>query len=104
VRATAPALIARYGLGPNTVGALLVSDASSELVTHERLNRGGDRSANQALWRIVVVRMVSDPRTRHYVERRTKEGKSKKDIIRASSATWPGRSTPTSSKRGLDNR
>jgi transposase len=105
VRATAPALIARHGLGPNTVGALLVSagdnpqrlhkesafahmcgsspiDASSGLVTHKRLNRGGDRSANQALWRIVMVRMVSDPRTRHYVERRTKEGKSKKDIIR----------------------
>jgi len=105
VRATAPALIARHGLGPDTVGALLVSvgdnperlhkesafahmcgsapiDASSGLVTHKRLNRGGDRSANQALWRIVMVRMASDPRTRHYVERRTKEGKSKKDIVR----------------------
>ncbi len=105
VRTTAPALIAKHGLGPDTVGALLVSagdnpqrlhkesafahmcgsapiDASSGVVVHKRLNRGGDRSANQALWRIVMVRMVSDPRTRHYVERRTKEGKSKKDIIR----------------------
>ena len=105
VTATAPALIARHGLGPDTVGALLVSagdnpqrlhkesafahmcgsspiDASSGVVVHKRLNRGGDRSANQALWRIVMVRMVSDPRTRHYVERRTKEGKSKKDIMR----------------------
>jgi transposase len=57
-------------------------DASSGLVTRKRLNRGGDRVANQALWRIVMVRMVSDPRTRHYVERRTKEGLSKKEIIR----------------------
>jgi transposase len=105
VRTTAPALVAKYGVGPDTAGALLVSagdnperlhkesafahmcgsapiDASSGLVTHKRLNRGGDRSANQALWRIVMVRMVSDPRTRAYVDRRTKEGKSKKDIIR----------------------
>jgi transposase len=105
VKATAPALVARHGLGPQTAGALLVAagdnperlhkesafahmcgsapiDASSGLVTHKRLNRGGDRSANEALWRIVMVRMVSDPRTRDYVERRTKEGKSKKDIIR----------------------
>jgi RecB family endonuclease NucS len=29
-----------------------------------------------------MVRMVSDPRTRAYVDRRTKEGKSKKDAIR----------------------
>ncbi len=105
VTTTAPALVARHGLGPDTAGALLVSagdnperlhresafahmcgsspiDASSGLITHKRLNRGGDRSANHALWRIVMVRMVSDPRTRHYVERRTKEGKSKKHIIR----------------------
>jgi transposase len=105
VRTTAPALVAKYGVGPDTAGALLVSagdnperlhkesafahmcgsapiDASSGLVAHKRLNRGGDRSANQALWRIVMVRMVSDPRTRAYVDRRTKEGKSKKDIIR----------------------
>jgi len=57
-------------------------DASSGVVVHKRLNRGGDRLANEALWRIVMVRMVSDPRTRHYVERRTKEGKSKRVIIR----------------------
>jgi transposase len=105
VRATAPTLVARHGLGPQTAGALLVAagdnperlhkesafahmcgsapiDASSGVIVHKRLNRGGDRSANEALWRIVMVRMVSDPRTRHYVERRTKEGKSKREIIR----------------------
>jgi len=43
---------------------------------------GGNRQANAALWRIVMVRMSSDPRTQAYVERRTKEGLSKKKIIR----------------------
>ena len=57
-------------------------EASSGKVTRHRLNRGGDRRANEALWRIVMVRMVSDPRTRAYVERRTKDGKSKLEIIR----------------------
>ena len=47
-----------------------------------RLNPGGDRQANAALWHIVITRMSSDPRTRAYVERRSKEGLSKKEIIR----------------------
>jgi len=57
-------------------------EASSGKVTRLRLNRGGDRQANAALWHIVTTRMSSDPRTRDYVERRTKEGRSKKEIIR----------------------
>ena len=44
---------------------------------------GGDRSANHALWRIVMVRMVFDARTRAYVARRTAEGRSKREIIRS---------------------
>ena len=56
--------------------------ASSGKVTRHRLNPGGDRQANHALWRIVFTRMGSDPATRAYVERRTKEGKSKAEIIR----------------------
>ena len=48
----------------------------------KRLNRGGNRDANHALWRVVMVRLVSDPVTRHYMERRTKEGKSKLETIR----------------------
>ena len=56
--------------------------ASSGKTNRHRLNRGGDRIANNALWRIVLVRMSSEPRTRNYVERRTKEGLSKKEIIR----------------------
>src|ERR1700730_3658166 len=39
----------------------LLKKASSGKVTRHRLDRGGDRQANQALWRIVMVRMVSDP-------------------------------------------
>lgn len=47
-----------------------------------RLNRGGDRHPNAALWHIVTTPISAEPRTRAYVERRTKEGKSKKEIIR----------------------
>ena len=56
--------------------------ASSGKTVRHRLNRGGDRSANNALWTIAMVRMRSDPRTRVYVDRRTKEGLSKKEIHR----------------------
>lgn len=56
--------------------------ASSGKTVRHRLNRGGDRSANNALWTIAMVRMRSDPRTRAYVDRRTKEGMSKKEIHR----------------------
>jgi hypothetical protein len=45
-------------------------------------NRGGNRDANNALWRITMVRMAHDPATRAYVERRTTEGRSKREIIR----------------------
>ena len=57
-------------------------DASSGKQRRHRLNRGGDRRANSALWRIVLVRMAHDPRTKAYVTRRTAEGKTTKEIIR----------------------
>ena len=105
VNATAPALVAVYGVGIDTAAALLVAagdnpgrlrseaawahlcgvapiEASSGKVTRWRLNRGGDRQANAALWRIVITRMSSDPRTRSYVARRSDEGRSKGEIIR----------------------
>jgi transposase len=105
VKATAPELVARHGVGTETAGALLVAsgdnperlrderafahlcgvspiDASSGTVIRKRLNRGGNRHANEALWRIVMVRLVSDPDTRAYMERRTKEGLSKLETIR----------------------
>lgn len=47
-----------------------------------RLNRGGNRDANRALWVIALVRMRCDPRTRAYVARRTSEGLGKSEILR----------------------
>ena len=102
---TAPDLLERQGVGTDTAGALLVAagdnphrlrsersfaalcgaspvDASSGRTHRHRLNRGGDRHANNALWRIVLVRMSCDPRTKTYVARRTAEGLSKPEIIR----------------------
>ena len=105
VEATAPDLLTRPGLGPDTAGALLVAagdnpdrlrnertfahlcgasplDASTGKQLRHRLNRGGDRQANSALWRIVITRLASDPRTQHYVERRCKEGLTKREAVR----------------------
>jgi len=56
--------------------------ASSGKTNRHRLNRGGDRQANAALYRVVLSRMRWDQRTRAYVARRTTEGLSKKEIIR----------------------
>jgi transposase len=101
----APDLRVHSGVGPETAAALLVAmgdhrhrirteaafarlcgvsplPASSGQTQRHRLNRGGDRQANAALYRIVLVRMRWDPRTQAYVARRTQEGKSKKEIIR----------------------
>ena len=57
-------------------------EASSGKVTRHRLNRGGDRQANRALWHIVITRLASDPRTQAYMERRVKDGRSKSEAIR----------------------
>ena len=100
-----PGLLALHGVGPDTAALLLVAagdhperlrseaawahlcaaaplPASSGKVTRYRLNPGGDRQANHAQWRIVLTRMSAHPPTLSYVERRTKEGLSKKEIIR----------------------
>jgi transposase len=57
-------------------------EASSGKVVRHRLNRGGDRDANRALYMICLARMRRDRRTKEYVARRTAEGKSKREIIR----------------------
>ena len=57
-------------------------DASSGKQQRHRLNWSGDRQANSALWHIVFTRMVCDPKTQHYIERRMKEGRTKKEAIR----------------------
>ena len=96
VTARAPGLLALYGVGPDTAALLLIAagdhparlrseaawahlcaaapiPASSGKLTRHRLNPGGDRQANHALWRIVITRMSSHPPTRAYVERRTEK-------------------------------
>ena len=57
-------------------------EASSGKTTRHRLNRGGDRQANAALYRIVVVRLRWDQPTKDYMARRLAEGKTKKEVIR----------------------
>jgi transposase len=99
VAETAPDLCAVDGVGTDVASAILVAagdnpgrlkteatfaklcgvsplDASSGKQERHRLNRGGDRQANSALWHIVFTRMVKDPRTRHYIERRMKDGRT----------------------------
>lgn len=101
----APELLALKGVGPDVAGQLLATTgdnpdrlrseaafahlcgvapipASSGRKDRHRLNRGGDRAANHALHTIVLTRMRWDQRTRDYVERRTQQGLSKKDIMR----------------------
>ncbi|MGH3918700.1 MAG: transposase [Pseudonocardiaceae bacterium] len=56
--------------------------ASSGKTHRHRLNRGGDQAANNALYTVVLSRLRCDPRTSRYVERRTKDGLSKPEIIR----------------------
>ena len=101
----APRLVALFGVGQDSAGALLVAagdnpdrlrsnacfsmlcgaspiPASSGKTQRHRLNRGGDRQANAALYRIVIARLRHDQQTRDYLDRRIREGKSKKEAIR----------------------
>jgi transposase len=56
--------------------------ASSGRTDRHRLNRGGDRQANRALYVIAINRMRVDAATREYAERRRAQGLSSRDIIR----------------------
>nr|WP_207393961.1 transposase [Actinomadura formosensis] len=98
-------LLGTYGVGPDTAAALLIAagdnperpgtrasfaalcgvspiEASSGRTQRHRLNRGGDRQANCALHTIVLSRLRRDQRTRDYVQRRTAEGKTRREAIR----------------------
>ena len=55
---------------------------SGQIQKRYRLNRGGDRQANSALWRIAIVPMSTDQATRDYIARRVCEGKTKSEAIR----------------------
>jgi transposase len=106
VTTTAPQMLERFGVGFDTAAQMLItagdntnrvrSEAafaklcgvcpipagSGKTSGRHRLNRGGNRQANAALHRVVIVRMRWHPPTITYVNRRTAEGLSKKDIIR----------------------
>jgi len=105
VAAINPHLVAANGVGTDVAGQLLTTagenhnrltseaafamlcgvapiPASSGKTNRHRLNRGGDRQANKALHRVALCRLRWDPRTRNYMQRRTKDGLSKKEIIR----------------------
>lgn len=104
-RAAAPALVNAFGVGPDTASSLLIAagsnpdrlrseasfaslcgvnpiPASSGKTNRHRLNRSGDRQANAALYRIVVVRLRYEQRTQAYMQRRTEEGMTKAEVIR----------------------
>ena len=102
----APDLVAKTGVGPDTATTLLITAGDNpDRLGHEksfaalvgaspipvnsgqtqgrvRLNRGGDRDANSALWRIAIVRLATDPETRDYLAKRQAEGKTKSEAIR----------------------
>lgn len=105
-KAAAPQMLERFGIGFDTAAQMLVAagdntdrirseaafaklcgvcpipTGSGKTSGRHRLNRGGNRQANAALYRVVVVRLRWHPPTIAYMERRTAEGLSKKDIIR----------------------
>jgi transposase len=106
VRVTAPDLVELFGVGVELAGQFLVTagdnpqrirnekafaklcgvapqPASSGRTTgRHRLSRSGDRQANSALYIVTIVRLRHHEPTRAYVERRTNEGLSKREIIR----------------------
>lgn len=56
--------------------------ASSGKTVRMRLNRGGNRQANAALYRVAIVRMRDHAETRLYAARRMAEGKTRREIVR----------------------
>ena len=101
----APQLVEAFGVGPDTAAEILIAvsenhdrirseaafaklcgscpiPASSGKTNRHRLNRGGNRQANAAPYRVVIVRMHRHAPTIAYAQRRTTEGLTKKDIIR----------------------
>jgi transposase len=104
--ATVPELLGRFGVGPDTAASLVMAAGDNPERLHSeaawarlcgaapiptgsgkssgkvRYHEGGDRQANSALWRIVMVRIAHDPVTRAYFDRRVKEGRTKHEVIR----------------------
>lgn len=102
---TCPRLLAERGVGIDVAAKLVIAagenperlhnegsfaalcgvspvDASSGKHTHHRLNRGGNRQANNALHTVMLVRARHDPETRAYIDRRRQQGLPTRDIQR----------------------
>jgi transposase len=69
--------------------------ASSGRTDRHRLNRGGDRQANRALYVIAINRMRVDPATRGYADGAAPRACPPATSSAASSATSPAGSTPS---------
>ncbi|GAA3113124.1 transposase [Nonomuraea salmonea] len=105
VKTTAPGLLQQFGVGPDSAATLLIAagdnserlaseasfaalcgvspvEASSGKSQRHRLNRGGNRRANAALFRVVITCMRRHEPTRDYIARRTQDGLSRREIIR----------------------
>lgn len=105
VRASWPALLDLVGVGPDSAAAVLIAagdnperltdeaafaalcgvspaEQSSGKTQRRHLNRGGNRQANAALYRIVQSRLRWDQRIQAYLQRRAAEGMSRREIIR----------------------
>ena len=99
-----PDLVAAFGIGPEVAAEMLIVagdnpervksepafarlcgvapiPASSGMTNRHRLNRGGHRHANSALYRAVIVRLQYHQPTQAYYQRRTAEGRTKAEII-----------------------
>jgi hypothetical protein len=105
VRERAPELMQAHGISTMTVAEMLILvgdnperiqseaalaklcgvcpiPASSGKTNRMRLNRGGNRQANAAIYRVAIVRMRDDERTKTYAARRRAEGKTRREIVR----------------------
>jgi transposase len=105
LQAAVPSVLAEKGVGSDVAAKLVIAagqnpqrmrteacfaalcgsspvEASSGKTKRHRLNRGGDRQANNALWTVARIRKQFDPETQAYFERRTKEGLDDREIMR----------------------
>ena len=105
VKQRAPELMAAHGISTMTVAEMLILigdnpkrikseaalakmcgvcpiPASSGKTHRMRLNRGGNRQANAAIYRVAIVRMRGHEQTKTYARRRTTEGKTRREIVR----------------------
>jgi len=102
IRSLDDTLLDEPGIGPISAAKLLAFDptrftsegafarcngtapipASSGKTIRYRLNRGGDRQANNAIHTIAIIRAKHQPETRAYLERRIQEGKTKREALR----------------------